>query len=316
MMIPFLLALGLSSAWAGDVIVPEGKLVGPAKERIDAKIKVAFVGDSGLGRASTDVLKMVVSEKAELLVHLGDFDYVDSPKRFKKLLDDNIGDLPFLAAVGNHDISELSGYEEILQARVPAGAVCEGRPGVIHACSFRGLFLVFAAVDMKGTDKGYADYIGSRMGPASERWKICAWHKPSPKIQAGTNGDGPGWAPYEACRAQGAIIATGHEHSYSRTHQLDSFPPKDKPVSTSNQLELSPGKTFTFVSGAGGRRFRKAGPNAAKAWQAVVYMKEQNPRGAGALFCTFGAGAPEKAECYFKDIDGAEIDRFTIESKL
>jgi hypothetical protein len=300
--------------------------------RVDADIKVAFVGDSGTGPASQKVLELIVAEGAKAVVHLGDFGYESTADQFKKHLDKHLPGLPFFAAAGNHDIPELDEYEKILDARLPADAVCEGRSGRIQACSFRGLFFVLGAVDMIGTDQGYADYITKRMGAASERWKICGWHKPSTKIQAGKNGDGSGWAPYRACLAQGAFIATGHEHSYSRTHQLDAFPPAEQPVSTSNEVELSPGRTFTFVSGAGGRALRPAGPNASKAWQAVTYMKMSRARkkaerekakkgqehraGAGALFCTFGGSKPDKAECYFKDIGGAEIDRFTLVSKL
>ncbi len=56
---------------------------------------------------------------------------------------------------------------------------------------------------------------------------------------------------YDACRAEGAIIATAHEHSYSRTHLMSSF--ADQTIlSTASEFGIGPGQTFAFVSGLGG----------------------------------------------------------------
>jgi hypothetical protein len=208
-------------------------------------------------------------------------------------------------------------YSDMLDARRPAGAQCEGEPGVMQACSFQGLFVVFVTPDIFGDQAGHADYIDKRMEKSAARWKICAWHKPSTKLQAGNNGDGVKWSVYEACRKHGAIIATAHEHGYSRTFVLESF----KPITASapdaqGNLVLEPGKSLTFVSAAGGAPFRAKGPNAGEAWQAKVYMSGDNPKGAGALFCEFGKGGADKARCWFEDIDGSVIDDFTLQSKL
>ena len=46
-----------------------------------------------------------------------------------------------------------------------------------------------------------------------------------------------GWGPYEECREGGAIVATGHEHSYSRTHLMDNFETQII-ASTSNTLQI------------------------------------------------------------------------------
>ena len=39
-------------------------------------------------------------------------------------------------------------------------------------------------------------------------------------MQIGSQGDRTGWEVYNACKNGGAIIATGHEHSYHRTKTL------------------------------------------------------------------------------------------------
>ena len=39
-------------------------------------------------------------------------------------------------------------------------------------------------------------------------------------MQMGNKEDQTGWEVYNACKDGGAIIATGHEHSYHRTNTL------------------------------------------------------------------------------------------------
>jgi hypothetical protein len=119
---------------------------------------------------------------------------------------------------------------------------------------------------------------------------------------------------YDACRARGAIIATGHEHSYSRTHLMSSFAAQTV-VSTSTVLNLAPGQTFAFVSGLGGKSVRPETPSlAANAWWAGVYTSTQGAK-PGALFCVFNhLSVYNRAHCYFKDIGGIVADEFDLVS--
>ena len=132
-------------------------------------------------------------------------------------------------------------------------------------------------------------------------------------LQLGRKGYEVGWEAYEACRQAGAIIATGHEHSYARTHLMDSFESLSI-ASMSSTLRLEEGKSFAFVSGLGGYSIRdqdRKGP-----WWAAVYTADQGAN-FGALFCQFLVdGDPNRASCYFKDIDGKVVDRFDIISHL
>ncbi len=132
-------------------------------------------------------------------------------------------------------------------------------------------------------------------------------------MQLGRKGNEVGWEPYEACRKGGAIIATGHEHSYSRTHLMDNFETQ-RVASTSGTLRIEEGITFAFVSGLGGRSIRdqdRDGP-----WWAAVYTSDQGAN-FGALFCTFFVDSTRnRASCYFKDIDGNVPDRFELLSNV
>jgi hypothetical protein len=135
-------------------------------------------------------------------------------------------------------------------------------------------------------------------------------------MQVGHKKDETGWEVYEACRKAGAIIATGHEHSYSRTHLISAF--QDPPVvaSTSNTLRLEKGKTFAFVSGLGGKSARglylRPGREGPEPQWAATYTWEDRAT-AGALFCTFNPDQRKRrAECYFKAVEGNIGDRFTV----
>ncbi len=44
--------------------------------------KVAFIADQGLGKNSVAVLNLIKKEQADLVVHMGDFDYEDSPEQW------------------------------------------------------------------------------------------------------------------------------------------------------------------------------------------------------------------------------------------
>ena len=133
-------------------------------------------------------------------------------------------------------------------------------------------------------------------------------------MQLGGKGDAVGWGPYEECRLGGAIVATGHEHSYERTHLMNNIETRSI-ASTSDTLRIELGKTFVFVSGLGGRSIRHQDNELAdNPWWATVYTATQEAN-FGALFCTFNEmGVKGRAYCYFKDINGKIADAFDIVS--
>ena len=124
-------------------------------------------------------------------------------------------------------------------------------------------------------------------------------------MQAGGKTDEVGWTAYETCRQNGAIIATGHEHSYSRTHLLSDMSSKTV-ASRSSTMTITEGRTIAFVSGLGGIGIRDQ--ERSGNWWASIYTSTQGAR-YGALFGTF---YEDRAEFYFKNINGQIIDRFTL----
>lgn len=285
-------------------------------------VKIAFIGDQGAadgedgGRErAPEVLKLIKDEGAHAVVHQGDFDYNHDPEAWDALIDDVLGrDFPYFGSAGNHDVEMWDGYQKKLEDRARRiGIPWDGRMGVKSSLSFRGVFIVMSAVDV--IDTGHADYVREQLAKDESIWRVCSWHKNQSPMQVGGKSSDPGWDIYEEARRGGAIIATGHEHSYSRSHLLSDIAERTV-ADRSDTLHLERGKTFVFVSGIAGKSMRRIRRLPIGDWWAKYYTTD-NASNYGALFGTFGVdGRPDVAEFYFKDVGGRVIDRFTVVSHL
>lgn len=303
-------------------------------------VLIAFIGDQGSTDNSSAVLELIAREGADAVVHNGDFDYVEQPDAWDARVSGVLGeDYPYFAIVGNHDAPAWygpGGYAEKIaarHARVPE-MDCTGELGVRAVCRFRGVHLVQSCI---GTDELRPDcavdssdqlaFIREALRADDSPFSICNWHKNQHDIQVGIKTDEVGWEAYRECMRAGAIIATGHEHSYSRTLTLTEFgnaAAGHGPIGVPELMELGRGRTFAFVSGLAGYGIRNfaAADHDDDTWWASYYAGNrwlQNgvlmPGAAsyGALFIEFGAGGdPRRARAYFKDVSGRIADEFTI----
>jgi hypothetical protein len=293
--------------------------------------KVAFLGDQGLGKDSVAVLRLIKDEGAQAVVHAGDFDYDDDPAAWDEQITKVLGEtFPYFAVAGNHDEDAWDGkkgeegYEQVLQARMRrAGIAWDGDLGAEASISYKGLFVVMVAPGIDGFEEyDFAGYLRDRLAADRSIWSVAVWHKNMRAMQPGDKKDDTGWGVYEAAREGGAIIATGHEHQYARTHLLSSMESQTV-VSTADTLPIAKGRTFAFVSGLGGESIRvqkRGGPWWARIYSAECRSKDpvcESDAEYGALFGVFNVdGAPNKALFYFKDIKGRVIDRFTVISEV
>ena len=277
-------------------------------------LKVAFIGDQGTNNDAQAVLMLIKEEGAELVIHQGDLAYGRNFALWQPMVDDALGSsFPYFFSIGNHDIREWDQYQQWFSDRlnqIPE-AECTGELGINSVCVYKGLSIVLSGAGTSG--ENHAEYIWEAFATDNHIWRICSWHKNMRKMQSGSMLDETGWDVYEACRENGAIIATAHEHAYSRTFLMANFE-NQTVASESSTLVLEPGKSFAFVSGLGGRSIRNQDQN--WPWMASVFTSDQNAD-YGALFCTFHIdGSPDHADCYFKDIQGRVPDRFTLVSDL
>ena len=200
-------------------------------------------------------------------------------------------------------------------------AQCIGDLGVKSSCTYKGLHFIQVGPGIKDTD--HSSFIQNQLKNNDHIWSVCSWAMNMNAMQTGDQSNKTGWEVYENCKNAGAIIATAHEHVYSRTKTLIDIDNQivDHEWSERNKLKIKEGSTFVFVSGVGGKNIRAqerclpfSYPYGCNGEWASIYTFEQRAT-YGALFCTFNVGGqPNKAYCYFKNIDGRIIDAFTITS--
>jgi len=293
-------------------------------------LRIAFIGDVGNGSNQRAVLSLIKSEGAQAVLHQGDFDYHSDPIGFWSSVDNILGvDFPYFVSVGNHDVGNWAttanpSYSQILFDRMMRIGVTPDSLELnneMYSLVFKGLKVVFVGEQKGAGDSVYAPYIRAQLKSDNHIWKVCSWHRNMSAMQVGDKTDDMGWGVYEACRANGAIIATAHEHSYERTKTLTSFTNQtvDADFPDPNRLVAAPGRTFSFVSGLGGESIRPqkrcsptTPPYGCKGEWAKIYTSNQNAQ-YGALFIMFNVGGdPNKAHGYFKTISGQIADEFDV----
>jgi hypothetical protein len=299
----------------------------------EPNLKIAFAADTDVGATWMQVGALIKAEGAAAVVVAGDMAYDNSqPAQWWAATDAALGStFPVFIAKGNHDdATKWPGLVSVANQRI-AGWGGVKTPSTLNDATFfstfKGLAMLAIADSGIGDGPSYAAYIKSQFAADNHLWRICQWHKDQQAMQAGGKPDEVGWEPYEACRAAGAIIETGHEHSYARTKTLTAFASQtvDATCSAPDALCVGPGRTFAQTVGTGGRDSPlRVQTQCTPVWMtpttnsgscpywAVIYTASQNGV-AGAQFITFNVdGNPKKATGYFKTITGQVIDTFTI----
>jgi len=307
---------------------------------------VAYLGDSGASQDTVDVLEMIRQEGAELVVHVGDFDYCDDSTLFVQFLDATLDDTPFLPVIGNHELHVWDDYSELLQERWSRTVdtdylQCEGILFVNYWCVYRGLFIAFSSVGTKCGD-GYDDYgwheqqlseqlekshhYADNRGTLIEPWVNCAWHKNQEVLQLTDKGDETGFGVYNLCSSEGALIVTGHSHAYGRTHGLrdvSALEVTDDCETTIRNFDnrnddndicvydLFDEQSIVAVVGLGGKDTQETGVELNEELRGAPHWASTYNEQSGALFCVYNyEGFEHLAYCYFKTISGRVIDEF------
>ena len=313
-------------------------------------VKVAFIGDSDYKGGFKEVLELIKNENAELVIHSGDLAYheedPDSPKLWDQRISEVLGEkFPYLFLIGNHDVphwfqKNAMNYDSILRKRIADNPelVCSGEHGVKSYCIFRGIFFLLSGVGSYG--ENHEHFIDQALAQnAHFPFRICAWHKNQEDMQTGFKTNEVGWQAYQICQKHGAMIVTGHEHSYARTRNLDkigSHAENHGFFGDPEHIELKAGNTFVILSGLGGNELYPFNcKHKQDTWWASLFSDKVQMRNGvlnyntcrnftedgseyikftfGALFVTFNVnGDPTLAKGEFKTINGDVVDAFTV----
>jgi len=279
-------------------------------------LKVAFLGGQGFGDNARAVLHLIKTEGAQAVIHQGDLDYDHNPSGWDQMISDSLGlNFPYLVSIGDAESNEwdgAGGYQTKIEARLQRiGIPWNGTLGLKSSLYFQGLFIILSGVDIRET--GHDLYIRDQLAVDNSIWRVCSWHKNMRLMQVANKVDETGWGVYEESRLGGAILATGHSHTYSRSHLMSSMQ-NQTVASTANELHIEKGKSFVFVHEIGGQGIRNQ--ELSGNWWASIYTKTQNAV-YGALFGVFHVdGQPNKARFYMKNLNGQIIDSFTVISHV
>ncbi|MDC0673682.1 metallophosphoesterase [Nannocystis radixulma] len=313
---------------------PGGGNQPPPDNATDENLLVALIGDQGTGSDTKAVYQLILDEKADFVIILGDFDYGDDPDKWASEMESVLGDsFPVFAAIGNHDTDAWPGYQDKLKARLAkiAGASCDGDLGVKSSCTYRGLHFVLSGLGVKGSDSDHEKHLAEVLAADDHLWSLCTFHKNQRDLQAGDKPDDLTWKALQTCQNDGSIIAMAHEHSYARTLTLTDIgnsAAAHGATGMAELLEVGPGRTFSVVSGLGGKSIRdyESGLHDGEDWWGTIYTGNYYLKNGvevgdfeadhGALFLRFYVGGdPNAAHGYFKNIKGDVIDEFDIVHK-
>lgn len=279
------------------------------------------------------------------------------PERWDRMISLILGeDYPLFVTRGNHDMRDWEsaapdpdrgftglGYRDVMMRRLEAvenSAIADDIActfatgptdiGTKSTCVYKDALTFISSglgsgnqvppTDFDEPDNAFEAYLKAELDASTTPWTVCNWHFNQSMFQTGFKRNEAGWKPYEYCREAGALIATGHEHAYSRTSVLTRFGLDSNPshiVDVGHELTIDEGRTLAWVSGLGGQSIRFPSAMAQLPWwEALVNATNQSRAdGAGVLFCDFSTDANANASCFFKTVDGVVHDRFEIVSQ-
>jgi len=245
-------------------VVAAGALVAAAVcvAQVDG-LKVAFLGDSETGENARRNYALAREAGADVMFQNGDFDYESDPELFDTFLDEELGDMLFLACSGNHDDETLStlfsggrkwegkgGYKERFFDRYNE-YLAGGNPGVNVTCVPRegktleedfGSYMSCRVNNVEFVTIGWRQFSGSVLFSGGDRltsqqfiessldatdalWKVLVTHRPDGNLNPGVNhvGTYQTQGDFNLAAKYGALLVHGHSHVYARSKLIDNF---------------------------------------------------------------------------------------------
>ena len=196
---------------------------GGARPSTDPNLKIAFVGDTADGTNWRNVLKLALAEGAPAVVTAGDMTYDSDPAGWWSATES--GRRPELSRSSWRAATTTTRPGRASSAEAANHLGVANRIAGPHNAAYKTIFRGLDIVTIQKGDTGTT--ITNLFGTDNHIWKVCNWHQNQNKMQVGGKGDEMGWAVYEACRQKGAIIITGHEHTYHRTKTMTNTPDPD-----------------------------------------------------------------------------------------
>lgn len=347
----FLLVLSLVSMSSvhGEISIDRSR----ERERstLVPEVKVALLGDTGVGTGFGSVLSLVASEKADVVMINGDFGYGSAPASWKKKLEASIdiNAFPIIGALGNHDVSQASQYVTIfaglrtnqngLETACTGGKkVAQGQDIILvdEVCTFGNVSIIASGIGQVLNKTYLEDRLAGKLKSISDdQWKLVGYHYTLTEMNPGLKSSSATYRFFDLIRQAGAIGAQAHTHSAMASCPISSVFAKGAPVRCHSAFDfdledrfVGPGVGMYVDSSLGGVDVRPRGRCKTVGEKGCGHMvdlitqdgytrvdgfKKTNFNRFGAMFMIFNYGGdPSRALVYYKSVDGQEIFRFFI----
>jgi len=179
----------------------------------------------------------MIQNEAQVLLQLGDNDYVDSPLVWFDYMEEYLpADFPTFVVIGNHDKTAWYGdnnYQQRYYQRLQKQGLdkqCMGEVGLAQVCSYKGITMFLSGCNVIGKAKDGHSFMEVAMKNLGSIWNIGAWHENNLDMTIGSYErlypDSVGWKQYEIPKTYGALIFTAHDHAYARTYPMSNIEKK------------------------------------------------------------------------------------------
>lgn len=251
------------------------------------EVKVALLGDTGAGTNFASVLRLVASEKAQVVMINGDLGYAASPGDWKRRVDSSIDTDSHLliGALGNHDVdgsggSSADSYVAIFNSfrsekngltRACTGGtrIENGRDTVAvdEVCTFGNVSIIPNGIGQVLSRSYLENRLEEKLARApGANWKLVGYHYTLASMNPGIKSDQASFRFFDLIRTYGAIGAQAHTHSVMATCPISSPFAKGAPVRChpefGGNLEdryVAPGVGLFLDSSLGGIQARNRG---------------------------------------------------------
>ncbi|MGE3973988.1 MAG: metallophosphoesterase [Bdellovibrionales bacterium] len=321
-----------------------------SSEKAD-EFKIALIGDTEAGAGFGSVLKLIATEKANVVMINGDLGYGSSPDMWKGRLTSSIDtdSIAVIGTLGNHDVGSntskyVSIFDNLRTDKNGLKTACTGSVGVSEGhdivaadevCTFGNVSIVSNAIGQIFTKTYLENRLEAKLKiiPATN-WKLVGYHFTLSSMNPGLKGDESSFRFFDLIRQYGAIGAQAHTHSAMASCPISSPFKSGSAIQCHPEFKslegrfVMPGTAVYVDSSLGGKEARNRGrcKNPAEGgckhmvdlissdgYTRVDGSKNTNFNRLGALFFVFNVGGDaSKAYAYFKSIDGQTIFKFAL----
>lgn len=297
----------------------QGRAIEAVQVRLSPRAQLTVTADTGTGPAAQGVFAAMGASRADLNLILGDLSYqsVGQEPAYCAMVNSRIPG-PTLVVAGNHeDMVTRNGLIENFVKCLPDEVGVTGTYGKdywVDQGPVRAILISPSIILSTGTrtyraGSPEAAWLSGviRQARADGQWVVVGMHKPCLTVgRHGCDSD-PGLTDL-LVRERVDLVLSGHDHNYSRSHQLTGTTRAPVVADRDGQFRHGSGTVFAVV-GNGGHEARAVGPKTS-IWAAI--NGTNSPGGFVYGFADIDATSSQLTYRLVRTAGGSMTDTFTV----